>query len=161
MTGAVLGVAGDAAPEYQIKAAYLINFAKLVEWPAPAKGPVVIAVFGQDPFGDVLDRTVLGKSVDGRPLVVQRLSHLEQLKGCQILFVSAAEKKRLGAIFSSLRGEPVLTVGDFQGFLEAGGSVAFTIDQSRVRFDVSLPAARQAGLRISARLLNLARLVKE
>jgi hypothetical protein len=155
------GLAGNDNAEYQVKAAYLYNFAKLVDWPVPANGPVVIAVFGQDPFGDVLDRTVQGKTVDGRPLVVLRPSNLEQLKGCRILFVSAAEKKRLGAILSAVRGEAVLTVGEFEGFLEAGGNVNFAIEQNRVRFDVNLRAARQVGLQISARVLNLARVVKE
>jgi hypothetical protein len=155
------GLVGSDNAEYQVKAAYLYNFAKLVDWPAPANGPVVIAVFGRDPFGDVLDRTVQGKTIDGRPLVVERLSNLEQLKGCHILFVSAAEKKRLGAILSAVRGEPVLTVGEFEGFLDAGGKVNFTVEQNRIRFDVNLSAARQVGLRISARVLNLARLVRE
>lgn len=158
---AVQAAAGGGNTEYEVKAAYLYNFATLVDWPAPANGPIVIAIFGQDPFGNVLDREVQGKAIDGRPVVVRRLSDFRRLKDCQILFVSAAEKRRLEEILSAVRGEAVLTVGEFEGFLGAGGNVNFTIEQRRVRFDVNLRAARQAGLRISARVLNLAREVHE
>ena len=154
------GLAADPE-EYQIKAAFLYNFARLVDWPTAPAGPVVIAILGQDPFGEVLDRAVNGKTIGGRPLIVRRPSRIAELKDCRILFVAASEKKRVAPILSAVRGAAVLTVGEFEGFLEEGGGVNFAVENDRVRFDVNLRAARQAGLLISARLLNLARLVKE
>ena len=155
------GLAQGDNPEYEVKAAYLYNFAKLVDWPAPARGPLVIGVYGEDPFGGALHRAVDGKNIDGRPLVVQRLSRLDQLKGCHILFIGLSERRHWRAVLSAVQGEAVLTVGESEGFLDAGGKVNFTVEQNRVRFDINLQAAREAGLRISARVLHLARVVKE
>jgi hypothetical protein len=155
------GLATSDIGEYQIKAAFLYNFARFVDWPPPNAGPVVIAVFGRDPFGDALERTVHGKAIDGRPFVVRRTSRLEEVKQCQILFISSVEKKRTASILSAVRGEAILTVGEYREFLEEGGGVSFSTENDRVRFDVNLRATRDAGLHLSARLLNLARLVKD
>ena len=155
------GLAAADPEEYQIKAAFLYNFARLVDWPRAPAGPVVIAILGQDPFGEVLDRAINGKTIGGRPLIVRRQLRTAELKDCRILFVASSEKKRVAPILSGLRGAAVLTIGEFEGFLEQGGGVNFTVENDRVRFDVNLRAAREAGLQISARLLNLARLVKE
>ena len=151
--------AGDPA-EYQIKAAFLYHFVKLVEWPVSPGVPLVIAIYGQDPFGNVLDQTLKGKAIDGHPLVVRRIQRVEELKNCQIVFVSSWEKKRLPAVLHAVQGKPVLTVGEFEGFLDSGGDITFASEPNRIRFDVNLGAASKAGLRISSRLLNLARIVR-
>lgn len=154
-------LAAAGPEEYQIKAAFLYNFARLVDWPTAPAGPVVIAILGEDSFAEVLDRTITGKTIGGRPLIVRRPSRTAELKDCRILFVASSERKRVAPILSAVRGAPVLTVGEFEGFLEEGGGVNFAVENDRVRFDVNLRAAREAGVQISARLLNLARLVKQ
>lgn len=148
-----------AVQEYQIKAAFLYNFAKFVDWPEEPAGtsaPLVIAVFGRDPFGPSLEQTVAGKTVNGRPLLIRRTSRLEELLPCHILFVSSSEKRRLNQIWQALDNASVLTVSDMEEFLGLGGAVGFLIEESKIRSGINLQAARRTGLRISSRLLSLA-----
>lgn len=149
----------DAVQEYQIKAAFLYNFAKFVDWPgepAGASAPLVIVVFGKDPFGPSLEQTVAGKTVSGRPLLIRRTSRVEELLPCHILFISASEKRRLAQIWRALGNASVLTVSDMEEFLQLGGAIGFLIWESKIRFGINLQAARRAGLRISSKLLSLA-----
>jgi len=151
------------AGEYSVKAAFLYNFAKFVEWPPEALGggsPVVLGVLGDDPFGASIDQTVAGKTANGRQILIRRLRWGQDLKQCQILFISSSERKRLKQILDALRGSSVLTVGDMEQFSQQGGMIQFVIDQSRVRFEVNVGAAEQARLRLSSKLLALARSVR-
>src|SRR5579863_8398569 len=110
-----------AFDEYQVKAVFLYNFAKFVEWPSEALGsssPISICVLGQNPFGPVLEDTVSGKTVDGKTFVVRRISEAKAAASCQILFVSSSERARYGAILGELRTAHVLTVGETEGFVE-------------------------------------------
>lgn len=147
--------------EYQVKAAYLFNFLKFVEWPEDAfadpLAPIVIGVIGEDPFGSALPQVVIGKTVQGRDLVIRVYRTGENLRGAQILFISASESKRLPMILSSLRGSSVLTVADTAGFLEAGGMIQFLSENDRVRFAINAEAAGRAKLKVSSKLLSLAR----
>jgi hypothetical protein len=149
--------------EYLIKAGYIYNFAKLVEWPAAAarKGqPVVIGVVGNDGFAAVLDRTVKGKKIDDRPLVVKRLKTKDVKDcGCQMLFVAAAESAQADELIQSQRSAPVLTIAEAPDFARRGGIIALVLQDSKVRFIVNVDAAAQAGLSISSRLLALATVV--
>lgn len=150
--------------EYQVKAAFLYNFAKFVDWPgeaAGADGPLVITVFGSDPFGPVLEQTVQGKTVGDRPLVVRRTTRLQDLRPCHVLFISPSEKIRLPEVLRAVGGERVLTVSDMEEFLHLGGIVKFVMEDNRVRFEVNARVARESGVRISSKLLKLARVVWE
>jgi hypothetical protein len=150
--------------EYLIKAGYIYNFAKLVEWPAAAarKGqPIVIGVLGNDGFAGVLERTVNGKRVDDRSLVVKRLKAKDVKDcGCQMLFVAAAESAQVDEVIQSQTAAPVLTIAEAPDFANRGGMIALVLQDSKVRFIVNVHAATQAGLSISSRLLALATVVQ-
>ncbi len=144
--------AQDVPLEYRVKAAYLFNFAKFVEWPA-APDPITICVAGRNVFGEALSETIRGETINGRPLAIRVI--LEPEAGCQIVFVprGAAASAYLGAA----RTSPSLTVGESPDFIEQGGIVNFTLEGANVRFQFDSDAAERAGLRISSRLLRLAR----
>jgi hypothetical protein len=151
---------GQPAPalEYRVKAAFLLNFAKFVEWEEPdaAESPVFICVLGEDPLGVALDQVVKNETVGTRPIVVQRITKPGEER-CHVAFISKSEKdvrRTLEAV-----GHGVLTVGEEDSFLRDGGMIAFVIDNRRVRFDVSQPAARNGSIRLSSRLLSVARSV--
>ena len=169
-TSAANAQAGDASEssEYLIKAGFIYNFAKFVEWPANAfaqpDSPIVIGVLGTDPFGNTLDRIVEDKKVGTRGFVVRRYKwnkDLKELKECKILFVSASERAHIDEIVDSVKGLPILTVGETPGFAERGGVIRFTLEDNRVRFEVNVEAAHQADLNISSRLLTLAKIIPQ
>ena len=160
-------VASDTAPvasEYQVKAAFLYNFTKFTSWPSNAfpsiSAPFIIGILGEDPFGSTIDDVVKGEVVSGRTLVVKRLHAGDDLRGCHLLFISRSEKERLSALFSQLRGSPVLSVSEIDGFAEKGGMVNLVLANKTVKIEINQAAVEQAGLQISAKLLKLARLVK-
>jgi hypothetical protein len=167
--GLVLGLvlactaSSQTGSEYQVKAAFLYNFARFVEWPAPTfktdMDPLRICVLGLDPFGGALSETVGAKTVLGRPFTVTGISETSQAAACQILFISASEKKRYRAIFADLRTSAILTVGETDGFANQGGIVNFKLENGRVRFEVNVEAAGLAKLRISSKVLKLAQIV--
>jgi hypothetical protein len=155
----------EAAPpsEYQIKAAFLLNFTKFIEWPAGegAGSTFSICVAGEDPFGPVLDQLVEGETVGGRKIAVRRIraQGSADLPGsCEILYV-AKQEQNIQAVLAGA-GAGVLTVGEGDGFLDDGGMVAFILDDRHVRFSIDLSAARKAGLKLSSRLLAVARTVR-
>jgi len=146
--------------EYQLKAAFLFNFAKFVEWPPAAfatpTSPIIIGVLGDNPFGDDLERTIRGKTLNARRLEIKEFRSAPQATNCHILFISTSEKKRLPEIFEGLRGTSVLTVGETDRFTETGGMINFVPEGNKIRFQINEIAARSAGLKISSKLLNLA-----
>ncbi len=153
----------QSATEYQVKAAFLFNFAKFVEWPADAfasaDAPLQICVLGQDPFGHDFEQTIEDKTVNGHRLEIIHPSGVPQARACQIIFVAASEGPHLREILRDLRGASVLTVGDAAGFARMGGIINFVLDDSRVRFEINLKAAERAHLKLSARLLTVAKLI--
>ena len=152
------------AIEYPIRAAYLYQFARFVEWPDETAGrerDLVIGVLGDTALGDALDRVVAGKKVRGHGLAVRRLESAPGDGVCDIVFIGGGDDARVAAALEKLRGVPVLTVGDRDGFVQRGGMIGFVVEDGRVRFDVNLHAARQAGLRVSAQLLGVARSVDD
>lgn len=155
--------AQEALPEFQIKAAYLFNFLKFVEWPGDAfadpLAPIVIGVVGEDPFGSALPEVIVGKTVQGRDLVIRRYHAGESLRGATILFISESERKRLPQVLAGLQGSSVLTVSDIGGFLEAGGMIQFLSENDRVRFAINVDATSRVGLKVSSKLLSLAQVV--
>jgi hypothetical protein len=147
----------------QVKAVFLFNFAQFVEWPDAAfagpGSPLVIEIFGEDPFGSYLDETVSGETVRGRPLVVRRTRRIEDIRNCHMLFLSPSEESRFDAILAALKDRPILIVSDAPGFARRGGMVGFSFEQSRVRVKINPAAARTAGLTISSKLLHAAEIV--
>jgi hypothetical protein len=147
--------------EYQIKAAFLYKFARFVQWPAEAFGEnstsLIVGVLGEDPFGSDLDQTVSGKTINGLPFTIKRLKWGQDLRACHILFIGSSERKRLPQIIASLKGASVLTVGEMGQFTQQGGIVNFTMEENNVRFEINAEAAGAARLRISSRLLSLAK----
>ena len=153
----------SANKEYRVKATYLFNFAKFVEWPPPAFAesatPIRIGVLGNDDFGLFLDQLVQGETVKGHPLVVKRSRLVEELKTCHILFISKSEANRIDQILTALGDAGVLTVSESDGFAERGGIVNFFIEGNKVRFEINPAAARRRELKIGSQLLSLARIV--
>lgn len=152
--------AQDAYREYDVKAAFLYNFVKFVEWPAAAfrddRSPIEICVYGTDPFGQSLEDVVKGESVGSRGLVIRRPASPGAFEGCHVLFVAASERERTSEVLAAVAGRPVLTVADSDGFLRAGGMINFVLDEGRVRFRINEAPAERAHLTISSKLLRLA-----
>jgi hypothetical protein len=154
--------------EYLIKAGFIYNFAKFVEWPATAfaqpDSPIVIGILGTDPFGNLIDRIVENKKIGARGFVVKRLkwgADLKELRECKILFVGDSGKAHVDELVQIVKTLPILTVGETPGFAERGGVIRFVLEDNRVRFEINVEAARQADLTISSRLLTLARIIQQ
>jgi hypothetical protein len=149
-----------APGEYQIKAAFLFNFAKFTGWPA-SDSVLTVCVLGDDPFGAALDEAVAGKTIHGRTISVRRLANPKEAgSDCQVLFIAASESSRLRAVLRELDGKPVLTVGDMPRAARLGTAIGFFTHNNRVRFEINPEAAARAGLKFSSQLLRLAVLVK-
>jgi hypothetical protein len=161
---AYLPVCGGQSPtEFQVKAAYLFNFLKFVEWPddpgADPHGKWVVGFVGETPIGGELTRLVEGKNVLGRDLQVKNFQTTDNLRACHILFISESEKKRLPAILTVLRGSSVLTVADMDNFIGSGGMVQFVVEDARVRVAIDVGATTRARLKVSSKLLLIAHVV--
>jgi hypothetical protein len=149
--------------EYQIKAAYLFNFLKFVDWPenqpVDPLGKWVIGIVGDSPVGGALSRLAEGKNVLGRELQIKKLQSTDNLRGCNILFISESERKQLPAILTALRGSSVMTVADMDKFVQSGGMVQLDMGDARVRVTIDVGATDRAHLKVSSKLLALARSV--
>ena len=152
---------GAASLEYPVKAAFLLNFAKFTEWPPDSPQAVAesvsICVFGDDPFGLALDKTVEGRLVGGRPIVLRRYRSLADVEPCHVLFIAKPESERLPLVFARLGGQPVITVGESEGFTRRGGVIELSVENNRARFEINLRVAERLGLGLSSRLLAVAR----
>ncbi len=150
--------------EYQVKVGYLYNFARFVDWPAQAFGDeraaIRLGILGKDPFGEDL-KFIRDKTAHGRRFEIRQVAGAGELKECHILFIGSSEKKNLEHILAGLRGSPVLTVSDMEGFAQRGGTINFIRTEGRIRFAVNPGAARRAGLTISSKLLRLADIVND
>ena len=148
--------------EYIVKAAFLYNFAKFVEWPeddfTDDQSPFVLGIFGEDPFGDSLD-SIKRKTVGARKLVIERSQTLEDLKKCHLIFISRSEKNDLDKIIAQLKDLNVLTVSDIEGFALKGGVIGLFTAGNKIRFEINVDSAKRNGLQISSKLLKLAKIV--
>jgi hypothetical protein len=161
--------APNAASEYEVKAAFLYNFIKFVEWPPKAfpdrDSAIIIGVLGTDPFYDpvaginLLEQTVNGKIINNRKIVVERSDRLANLTHCQLLFIPRSERSRIKDILASLRGMNILTVSETEYFCQFGGCINFVMQSEKVRFEINVGAAEKAELKISSKLLNVAKIV--
>jgi hypothetical protein len=158
LTSSLYGQSIVRADEYRVKAAILYNLAKFIEWPDDVFGaqtdPLIVCVLGTDPFGPVLDQTLSGHLVGGRPITAKRVG--EVTPACHMLFISTSEHKRLPVLVDELRGMSVLTVSDDEDFIAQGGMIGLVTEGERVRFAINSEAADHARLKVSARLLALA-----
>ena len=142
--------------EYQIKAAFLYNFVRFIEWPQEPTADIVIGILGEDPFGSAIE-TIEGKPAKGKTLVIKRFSELKGLENCHILFISRSEEGQLSFILGKLKNTSVLTVGEMSQFNQKGGMIQFLIEENKIRFSVHLTIAKERGLQISSQLLKLAK----
>jgi hypothetical protein len=153
------------ASEYEIKAAFLYNFAKFVEWPSStftdSKQPFNICVLGADPFGHSLDDAVLGKTVANHPVAIARARQVQEMPDCRILFITGSQRSPLPQLLGKLHGKNVLVVGETEDFASSGGMVQFVLEGNHVRFAINPDAAERAGLKISSKLLALAVVVRD
>ena len=146
--------------EYQIKAAFIYNFARFVEWPtqtfAAANSPMIVGVLGKNDFGDNLAQIINGKEIRGHPLQFEEFKSVADATHCQVLFISKSEKSDFPKIISQLQGASILTVSETDNFINAGGMINLVIVEDKVRFQINNDAAKKAGLTISSKLLSLA-----
>jgi hypothetical protein len=155
--------AGEQKPgEYQVKAAFIYNFINFVDWPPDSdfyrSHSINLCIFGDDPFGDGLD-DLRNETVRGKKLAVKSCGSLDKLKTCHIVFIPTTEKKHVEQILKSVRNGNVLTVSDSEESARQGVIIGFFVERQRVRFAVNVEAARRAGIKISAKLLKLAKIV--
>jgi hypothetical protein len=164
---ALLNTAGKAEQvnENNLKAAYVYNLAKFVEWPPQsfqnATDPIVICVLGESPVQNALAEAVNGERIDDRKLVVYRYAAVQQMGHCHLLFIASSERKHLRSILRDPKTSGMLTVGETADFLEEGGAVNFRLEGNRVRIEVNMNAVEQRKLRISPKLLSLAQIVRK
>lgn len=168
-----LPAAEPAGLESDVKAAFLYNFAKFVEWPPDAfpapssptspSSPMILCIYGEDRASAGLEASLgaltQGERMGNRPLVVRRLGDLASLRECHVLFIAAAEKGHLPDVLAALREARALTVGEGTDFLDKGGMIRLFLEQNRMRFDINLDAAEKSSLKISSKLLRLAQAV--
>ena len=150
--------------EYKVKAAFLYNFAKFVEWPDEAfaddNTPMTIGILGEDPFGNILEQTIKGKTVKSRKLKIERFKQISDVDTCHILFISSSEEKHLTEVLEFLKDSDLLTVGEMKRFAHSGGIINFIIEENRIHFEINIDAASRAQLKISSNLLKLAKIVR-
>jgi YfiR/HmsC-like len=155
----------DEVSEYELKAAILYNLSRFVEWPpstyADSQAPTVLCILGQDPFGAALKTLEQKQDGNSRPVSIRRLKNENGIRDCHILYISTSERKSVVQILSRLKGSNVLTVGEMSRFAAQGGIIQFTLADKQVRFDINLDAASRMTLKISSRLLVLARISKD
>jgi hypothetical protein len=153
----------EATAEYQVKAVFVFNFSRFVEWPAQAftapDEPFVIGVLGDDPFGTRLDEAIKGELINGHPLVVRRFHHIDDIEHCRILFIDRSESTQLSQVLAALDHHSTLTVSDVDGASEHGVMVQFVTENNRIRLRINVDSARAAGLTISSKLLRPAEIV--
>jgi hypothetical protein len=166
-TGIPAAMAEDAAPlDYQVKAAYLVNFPKYTDWPAGAfadtNSPITVAILGDaDVANEFANMVEGGKTIAGHPIVLKRITKEEEISNnYQILFIATSERSRITAILEKVKGSSILTVGESDDFLEKGGIINLVHRDRKIRLQVNLTAAGEAHLKISSRLLVVAEVVK-
>jgi len=154
----------EPAPEYAVKAAFIYNFTQFITWPADAftsaDAPFIVAIVGNDPFKGAMDRAMEGKSAGGRPITVKHFASADQIGPCHLLFVPAEMDDSLSQIMDKTHNHPVLTVGESDRFSPAGGGMRFYIEDGKVRFEIDPDVIDAARLKVSAKLMKLARIWK-
>ena len=162
----ILETVSFAAPsqfqEYQVKAAFIYNFANFVEWPAEAfpdkNSPIIVGILGENPVTEILNSVAL-EPINGRKVLPIAFGSYEEMESCHILFIDKSEQDNMRKIFARLKDMSILTVGDTEGFVQRGGIINFVEIDNQIRFEINVDAARKARLKISSKLLNLSRII--
>jgi YfiR/HmsC-like len=161
--GMVARAQSQTLSESQIKAGFLFNFTKFVEWPSEAFAdsgvPIVLGIVGDNPVTELLIETAAGKTVNGRAVIVQRFKEGQDPRTCHILFISASQEKHVPQILERTKGSPILTVSETSGFAQSGGMIDFVVEGNKIRLEINLDAAARSQLKISAKVIAVARLV--
>lgn len=149
--------------EYQIKTAYLYNFAKFIQWPkgafADSSAPIIIGILGEDPFGNSLDQAVLQRQAQGRPLRIERYQKLDDITSCHLLFISRSEAGKQRELLKAIAGLGLVTVGESGDFTQDGGQIRFFFSKDQtIKIEVNPIAAQRAGIFISSRIMKIARI---
>jgi hypothetical protein len=167
MTGIFTAGAEEQMPtDFQVKAAFLINFPKYVDWPtnafAETNSPIIVAIFGDENVADEVQNMIgSGRMIGGHPLLLKRIAKEEEInRNCQILFIGASERQRIPSILEKIRGEKILTIGESDDFIDQNGIINLARQGRKIRLQVNLTAAGNAQLKISSRLLVAADVVK-
>jgi hypothetical protein len=161
VASAAAGNEPDTTSDVAVKAAFLYNFAKFAEWPAlVAVAPIVVCIVGDDAMAAALVETVRDQKISSHPLEARRAQDSATWRVCQVLFIAAAELQRSAARLDGIKTLPVLTVSDGKGFSRRGGIIELYADDGRIRFAINVDAAERAGLRLSSRLLGLAKVTR-
>lgn len=158
IAGAV-SVCAEQAPEYEVKAEFLERFTRFIDWPSDPPGRFVIGVIGRNPFNGFIERIASERRIKGRLVDVRYVSDVAQLDACQLVFIAASERAQLPRILARTASKPILTVADSDGFANAGVMINFYKTGDTVRFEVNESAVERSGLKVSSKLLKLARLV--
>lgn len=150
--------------EYYVKAAFLLNFVKFIQWPphvfSDTSSSLTICILGNDPFDEAL-KTIEDKIVKDNKLVIKRALSIEDIGECQILFICTSEKKKISGILTKIKDRPILTVAETNNFCQSGGVVNFIVVKNKIRFEINADAAKRTGLKISSKLLKLAKIIRE
>jgi hypothetical protein len=161
--GGLRDVQAQVINEYEAKAAFLFNFVKFVEWPSDAfsdaSAPLIIGVVGDDKSSLVIDQIINGKIANGRRILVKRFSNFRTLTACHMVFVRSSERERIRQTLEAA-GSGTLTVGEMESFAHWGGVINFIIADGKLRLEINQTSAERAGLKISAKLLSLARVIR-
>jgi hypothetical protein len=149
--------------EYKLKAVYLFNFLQFSEWPdsafTDARAPIILGVVGNDPFGTVLDEVVQSEKVGAHPITVVRFRREDEITKCHALFVCLSEKDECQTILDRVQGSSTLTVSELTGFDALGGCIRLYFENNRLRFEINMKALKQARVKMSSKLLRLARII--
>lgn len=150
--------------ETQVKAAFILNFARLVEWPERVflsrESPVTICLLGHDAFGDALS-ALESRQVQGRPIKIRRNLTADEARACHVVFIAESNERQSGAAVRHLSKLPILTIGDIDGFIDTGGAIGLVMSDNRLQFEINREALDQAQLKASAQLLKLARNLRD
>jgi hypothetical protein len=151
--------------EYLVKAAFIYNFTQFIEWPdaafASKDAPFIVATLGADPFDGALEQAMAGKVVANRSVTVEHYSSVDGLGACHLLFVPASQDGALNALFAKLGTSPVLTIGESDAFSPAGGGIRFFLEDKKMRFEIDPDPINSSGIKVSAKLMKLARIFKK
>lgn len=155
LASSATALAVESVPEFELKAAFLYNFALFTEWPGKPEGALTLCLLGKDRFGEAVHH-IEGKPVKNASIRIHRPASLSELRGCHVLFIADSEMHQLGKILKTVRGAPVLTVTDSEGAGRAGAMINLMLVEQRVTFEINTSAVEGAGLGISSKLLRLA-----
>ncbi|MCA1659830.1 MAG: YfiR family protein [Verrucomicrobiaceae bacterium] len=150
--------------EYALKSVFLYNFCRFIDWPGAAfagpDDPIVIGIFGEDPFGPLLNEAVQGETFHGRGIRIEYYRNPRDVTRCHLLFVSGSETPRVGDVLAAVAGRSIVTVGETESFLERGGMISLVADRNRIRLLVNPEPLRAAKVDVSSKLLRVAEITR-